>query len=41
MILGVGSLIAFIVSIIVIKFLLSYIKNMISKHLVGIELFLE
>ena len=39
-ILIVGMVVAFIVSVLVIKFLMSYIKNMTLKYLVGIELYL-
>ena len=36
--LGTGTLVAFFVSILAIKFLMGYIKNMILKYSVGIEL---
>lgn len=39
LLLVIGMLVAFVVSMLTIKFLMSYIKNMISKHLAGIESF--
>ena len=38
-ILAVGCIVSFVVSIIVIKFLMGYIKSMILSHLVSTELF--
>lgn len=40
LILIIGMVVAFAVSVLVIKFLMGYIKNMILRHLVGIELWL-
>lgn len=40
-VLGLGCVVAFAVSVVVIRFLMGYIKNTILKYLAGTGLFLE